>query len=314
VRRAFSDTLFNIMEQDERVIFLTGDLGFGVFDKIIEHFPTRYLNVGVAEAQLVNCAVGLAMDGWRPLVYSIASFMTGRAFEQIRVSIGYHRLPIVIIGAGGGYTYASSGVTHHAREDFALMSLIPGMAVTAPGEPREVEILLRHLLNAEHPSYMRIGRFGEPSTNHTSPIEFGRARRIREGKDIALLTSAGTVIQAIEACNTLVPEGISPTICHFHTLSPFDTDGLDEAISTADTLIIIEDHAPQGGLEAAVTNHLAKSRQSRTIIRLGPDNELVLGNPSIEEVRERFRNDTHGIVQACRQALQPSTNNRKENS
>lgn len=303
MRRAFSDTLLKLMERDERVIFLTGDLGFGVFDDIIERFPTRYINVGVAEAQLVNCAVGLAMDGWRPLVYSIASFMTGRAFEQIRVSIGYHQLPIVVIGAGGGYTYASSGVTHHAREDFALMSLIPGMAVTAPGEPREVEVLLEHLLKADHPSYMRIGRFGEPSTQHTGPIEFGKARCVREGKDIALLTSAGAVIQAIEACDILSAEGISPSVYHFHTLTPFDTQSLDQALATADTLIVIEDHAPRGGLQNAVESHLARSRQTCHLLRLGPDDELVLGNPSIEGVRQRFHSDVAGIMHTCREAL-----------
>src|ERR1051325_2288870 len=129
MRRAFGDALVKAAQDDDRVIFLTGDLGFGVFDEFIARFPRRYVNVGVAEAQLVDCAAGLALEGWRPIVYSIASFMTGRAYEQIRLAVGYHRLPVVVVGAGGGYTYANAGVTHHAKEDLALMSLIANMVV-----------------------------------------------------------------------------------------------------------------------------------------------------------------------------------------
>ena len=131
MRRAFGDTLLKIATEDPSVVFLTGDLGFGVFDEFIRLFPRRYINVGVAEAQLVDCAAGLALEGWKPIVYSIASFMTGRAFEQIRLAIGYHQLPVVVVGAGGGYLYADAGVTHHAKEDLALMALVPGMNVVA---------------------------------------------------------------------------------------------------------------------------------------------------------------------------------------
>ena len=159
MRKAFAEALFQAAEKDPRVIFLTGDLGFGTFDAYQAKFGPRYVNVGVAEAQLVNAAAGLALEGWRPIIYSIASFATGRPFEQIRISVGYAGLPVVIIGAGGGYTYASSGVTHHAGEDLGLMSLIPGMTVVAPGDPNEVTQLLPQLLKLDGPSYLRVGKY-----------------------------------------------------------------------------------------------------------------------------------------------------------
>lgn len=299
MRRAFSNTLLRLFETEPRAIFLTGDLGFGVFDDLIARFPRRYLNVGVAEAQLVDCAAGLALEGWRPIVYSIASFMTGRAFEQIRVSIGYHGLPVVVIGAGGGYTYATAGVTHHAREDLALMGLIPGMAVLAPGDPNEVEALLPQLLRRSGPSYMRIGRFGEPAFEAEAPIEVGRGRIVREGERVAVMTTAGAIIQAIEAWELLKRQAMAPILCHFHTLSPFDVACFDAVVRRVETIIVIEDHAPQGGLGAAVTRRLASTGRARRVIRLGPGEDLVLGNPDQEQLRRDLQCDAPGIVRTC---------------
>ena len=303
MRRAFSNTLLRLFESDDRVIFLTGDLGFGVFDDLVARFPERYINVGVAEAQLVDCAAGLALEGWRPIVYSIASFMTGRAFEQIRISIGYHRLPVIVVGAGGGYTYATSGVTHHAREDFALMALIPGMAVVAPGDPHEVDALLPQLIERPGPSYIRIGRFGEPTFEAEAPIEVGRGRVVREGKQVAVLTTGDSVIQAIEAWEILAGKGIAPIVCHFHTLAPFDVERFDAVVERVNTIIVVEDHGPQGGLESVVTHRLVSTRRARALIKLGPGDDAVIGNPTQEQLRREFRYDSSGIVNTCEQAF-----------
>ena len=303
MRRAFSNTLLRLFEADDRVIFLTGDLGFGVFDDLVARFPERYINVGVAEAQLVDCAAGLALEGWRPIVYSIASFMTGRAFEQIRISIGYHRLPVIVVGAGGGYTYATSGVTHHAREDFALMALIPGMAVVAPGDPHEVAALLPQLIERSGPSYIRIGRFGEPTFEAEAPIEVGRGRVVREGKQVAVLTTGDSVIQAIEAWEILAGKGIAPIVCHFHTLAPFDVECFDAVVERVNTIIVVEDHGPQGGLESVVTHRLVSTRRARGLIKLGPGDDAVIGNPTQEQLRREFQYDSSGIVNTCEQAF-----------
>lgn len=303
MRRAFGDTLLRLFEADERVIFLTGDLGFGVFDDLIARFPRRYINVGVAEAQLVDCAAGLALEGWRPIVYSIASFMTGRAFEQIRLSIGYHRLPVIVAGAGGGYTYAAAGVTHHAREDCALMALIPGMTVTAPGDPGEVASLLPQLVAHPGPSYIRIGRFGEPTLEAQAPITLGRGRLVREGRKIAILTTGGSVIQAVEAWEALERAGSPPVVCHFHTLAPFDVECFDAVAQRVETIVVVEEHAPQGGLQALVARRLAETGRARRLIRLGPGDDLVLGNPSQEQLRRELCCDGPAIAKTCAEAL-----------
>ena len=229
--------------------------------------------------------------------------MTGRAFEQIRVSIGYHRLPVIVVGAGGGYTYATSGVTHHAREDFALMALIPGMAVIAPGDPNEVEALLPQLIERPGPSYIRIGRFGESAFEAKAPIEVGRGRIVRKGRRVAVLTTAGSVIQAIEAWEILSRQGMAPIVCHFHTLAPFDVGCFDAVAEQVDTIIVVEDHAPQGGLEAVVTRRLASTGRARRLIRLGPGDDMVLGNPHQDQLRHEFHYDSTGIIKACEQVF-----------
>jgi transketolase len=300
VRRAFSNALVKAAEDDPRVIFLTGDLGFGVFDEFIEKFPQRYINVGVAEAQLVDCAAGLALEGWRPVVYSIASFMTGRAYEQIRLAIGYHRLPVLVVGAGGGYTYADAGVTHHAKEDLALMSLIAEMTIVAPGDPNEVTELLPQLLRLDRPSYIRIGRFGEPRFESPAPIELGRGRLLGRGERVALLTTGNAVIWALEAVEILAGEGIRPSLCHFHTVRPIDSDALSAVAGQVDHLIVVEEHGAQGGLGAAVSGWCAATGARQGFHRLGPGDELILGNPKQAQLRKEGGFDAEAIAAACR--------------
>lgn len=304
MRRAFADSLLELARSNDRIIFLTGDLGFQVFDAFCAEFPDRYVNVGVAEAHLVDCAAGLALEGWRPVIYSIASFLTGRAFEQLRLSVGYHQLPVLVVGAGGGYTYASSGVTHHAKEDAALMSLVPGMTVTLPGDPGEVNALMHQLTALAGPSYIRIGRFGEPAFACSDPVRVGRGRLVREGRDVAIVTSGNCVIQAIEAADALAAEGITPIVGHFHTVHPLDTGFLERLAAESRSIIVVEDHGVQGGLYAAVAAWAATAGiaagKGLDLHRLGPGDGMILGNPHHDELRRDHGYDGPSIAQRCR--------------
>lgn len=301
MRRSFADSLLELGRSNDRVVFLTGDLGFQVFDAFCAEFPDRYINVGVAEAHLVDCAAGLALEGWRPIIYSIASFLTGRAFEQLRLAVGYHQLPVMVVGAGGGYTYASSGVTHHAKEDAALMALVPGMTVTLPGDPDEVNGLMRQLIALDGPSYIRIGRFGEPRFACADPIQVGKGRLVRDGRKVAIVTSGSCVIQAVEAADVLAEEGITPVICHFHTVRPLDTALLDRIAGQVGSLIVIEDHGVRGGLYADVAAWAAAGRKEVDLHRLGPGDDMILGNPHHDELRRDLGYDGPSIAQCCRE-------------
>ena len=300
MRKAFAESLFQAAEADDRVIFLTADLGFGTFDAFQGRFGARYVNVGVAEAQLVCAAAGLALEGWRPIIYSIASFATGRPFEQIRVCLGYHRLPVVVVGAGGGYTYAGSGVTHHAGDDLGLMSLVPNMTVVAPGDPNEVTQLLPQMLKLDGPSYLRIGKYGEPTYQAEAPITLGLGRVLREGQGLALLCTGQISATVIEAVDALRTEGIAPAVYQFHTVQPLDLDSLERISSRVHSIVVIEEHLPVAGLFAAVSAWRASREGGPRVVRLGPPHALLLGNPTVDEMRQRLGISAAEISNACR--------------
>jgi transketolase len=281
-------------------MFLTGDLGYQMFEDFKKRFGSRYVNVGIAEAQMVCAAAGLASEGFRPFVYSIGSFMVGRPFEQIRVSVAYPGLPVVIVGAGGGYCYSASGVTHHAAEDLALMSLLPGMTVVAPGDPHEVKALLPQLLSIAGPSYIRIGKFGEPELNVDSSIQLGKARLLREGSNVAILTTGELAPIVYNITGELLDEGIFPLVYHFHTVKPLDTGALDRIAKNVRTIIVVEESTPIGGLAASVAAWQSELIQRPNLIRLGPPDVLALGNPTREALRDRFGFGPDAIKDAVR--------------
>lgn len=300
MRRAFVETLCELAEKDPRIILLTGDLGFQMFDEFISRFPGRYLNVGVAEAQLVGMAAGLASEGFRPLTYSIASFMTARPFEHIRVDVAYPGLPVVVVGAGGGFCYSKSGVTHHAPDDIGLMTLLPGMTVVAPGDPNEVRALLPQLLTLVSPSYIRIGKFGEPVFEADSPMVLGKARCLRAGEKLALITTGETAVPALVAADRLRDEcGWSPEIVHFHTIKPLDESSLEDLADRFAGFIVVEEIAPHGGLAAAIAGWVVNSSAPVKMRRLGPPDRFAIGNPEIESLRKMFGYDQESIFRTC---------------
>jgi transketolase len=302
MRKAFADALYAAAEADPRLIFLTGDLGFGVFDAVRERVGPPYVNVGVAEALLVQAAAGLAAEGWRPVAYSIASFLTGRAFEPIRICVAYPGHPVVLVGAGGGYTYANSGVTHHAGEDLALMSSLPGMTVVAPGDPSEVAQLFPQLLRLPGPSYIRVGRYGEPTYRAEEPAVLGRARLLRRGERVAVLVGGDIAQEVLTGVDALAADGIRPLVYQLHTVKPLDLETLAELAGRVETIVAVEEHLPTGGLAAALASYLAARPGAPRLVRLGPPDALALGNPGRETLRRRFGVDAESVAAAGRSA------------
>lgn len=296
MRRAFSNSLVNLAQKYENLIFLTGDLGFGCFDEFIDLFPERYINTGVAEAQLINTAVGLALDGWKPIVYSIGPFATCRPFEQIKVNVSYHDLPILIIGAGGGFTYSDAGVTHHSQEDLALMSLLPNMVVIAPGGPDELEELMPQIMELNSPSYMRVGKFGEPNVNHVSPIILGAGRKLLEGETISVVT-VGDIVSEIYPAIKKFNDSYSPvSLYHFHTIKPVDKKIFEE-IGHHSNVVIIEETIPQGGIYNEFCRWKGERCNFSKIYRFGAPDAFILGSPKREQLRKRIKVDAESVIE-----------------
>lgn len=301
MRRAFVRAIEALADRDPRVVLLTGDLGFEMFDGFVAKHGPRYVNIGIAEAQLVAAAAGLALEGFRPFVYSIASFMTGRPYEQIRVALAYHRLPVVIVGAGGGYCYANCGVTHHAPDDLALMSLLPGMTVVAPGDPDEVAALLPQLLALEGPSYLRIGKSGEPGYAAPAPVILGAARLLRAGGRVAVISTGETAPSVLAAREALAGEGVEPEVWQFHTVKPLDTAALNRCAGRFRALLVVEESSPMGGLGSAIAAwHSGLAGNRPLLVRLGPKDELALGSPTRESLQNRWGYGPAAVADACR--------------
>lgn len=273
MRNAFAKELVEAARRDERVVLLSGDIGNRLFDAFKSEFPQRFFNCGVAEANMMSVAAGLAMSGMRPVVYTITPFVTTRCLEQIRVDVCYHAQPVTIVGVGGGLSYASLGGTHHSCEDIGFLRMLPGMTVVCPGDAVEVRGALRAALRHDGPVYIRIGKKGEPVVHTDEPeLELGRSLTIRAGTDVALLAVGNLLPTACAAAELLAERGVSARVESFHTIKPLDEACLTQVFAAYDLVVTIEEHGIAGGAGSAVAEWLA--RQSPPRARL-----LALGTP-----------------------------------
>lgn len=275
MRTSFIKTITKIAAQDKNVWLLTGDLGFSVFEDFKKSFPKQYLNVGVAEQNLMGVAAGLALAGKKVFVYSISTFASMRAFEQIRNDICYQNLPVFIIGGGSAFSYSTFGCTHAALEDLALMRLLPNMAVLAPADPLEVSVLIKQIYKRNGPAYLRLAKKGEPVLQKTAQnINLGKISQIQTGKQVALLVSGKQLQNALQAREKLLDLGISTSVYSCHSLKPFDEDSFKVIAKKHQLLITIEEHFKVGGLATVVAENLVKHKINRPVFNLGIEDEF----------------------------------------
>lgn len=258
MRNAFADEITKIAQEREDVVLLSGDIGNRLFDKFKEVAPGRFFNCGVAEANMVGLAAGMAASGLRPVCYTIASFLTYRVIEQIRLDLGYHHQKVILVGTGSGLSYASLGSTHHSVEDMGMLRLIPGLAVIAPGDEKELRPALRAALDYPGPVYIRIGKKGEPVVHETEPkVEIGKALRLCDGKDAWILVLGNMLPVAMEAAAILKDKGVSCGVASMGSLKPLDIKLLAEVFGSARVVATLEEHSVLGGLGTAVSEWFA---------------------------------------------------------
>ncbi|MEY2486502.1 MAG: transketolase [Verrucomicrobiota bacterium] len=259
MRNSFLDTLYELARQDDRIVFITGDLGFRVVEKFMENIPKQFLNAGVAEQNMTGIAAGMALSGKISLTYSIANFPTLRCLEQIRNDVCYHDANVKIVSVGGGFAYGAMSVTHHAMEDLGVMRCLPNLTVVAPGDPVETRAATRAIIAHKGPVYFRLGKAGEP-TVHTGEIDFkiGRAIQLRDGKDATLISTGGMLWTANQVAETLAADGIEIRVLSMHTLKPLDTEAVLTAARETGAIFTLEEHSIVGGLGSAVAELLAE--------------------------------------------------------
>lgn len=290
MRNVFADEMLSLVRQDPRVVLLSADIGNRLFDKFKAEVPDRFYNCGVAEANMIGVAAGLAQSGLRPFCYTITPFITYRCMEQIRVDLCYHHLPVTVVGTGSGLSYASLGGTHHSCEEMGMLRLLPGLAVGGPADALELRALLRDSLNQDGPVYLRIGKKGEPQMHADVPaLKFGQAMTLREGTDACIL-SIGTVLPvATAAAEQLAASGVSTRVVTFPTLKPLDDTCLREVFSTFKVVATLEEHSILGGLGGSVAEWKADHPELKgRLVRIGTPDEFLHLTCEQEEAREHY--------------------------
>jgi len=267
MRQAFVTALSDIARKDKRIFLLTGDLGFRFLEKFRDRFPDRFLNIGVAEANLVTVAAGLSTTGYVPFIYSIATFASMRPFEQIRNDIALQNLNVKIVAIGAGLAYTKAGPTHHSMEDIALMRTLPNMTIVAPADPQETYAAVREIAAHKGPVYLRLERNPDQSVYDKPPqFRIGKGYRHRKGSTVALCVTGTKVGLANDVTARLNAKGIHPSVYSFPTIAPLDTVLLRNIARAHRIIATIEEHRVSGGFGTVVLEAL---HGQRPVVRFG---------------------------------------------
>jgi transketolase len=306
MRNAFADELTRLGNENHRVVMLSGDIGNRLFDKFKDKHPARFFNCGVAEANMMGVAAGMAMNGLRPVAYTITPFVTTRCLEQIRTDVCYHEAPVTIVSVGGGLAYSGLGPTHHACEDISFLRALPNMVVICPGDAHEVRAALRASMQQDRPVYIRMGKKGEPVV-HAGPISdfaIGKAITIEEGGEVCLLSTGNMLPEAVEAGHKLKERGVSAQVVSFHTVKPLDEDCLRNAFAKFKLVATLEEHSLIGGFGAAVSEWLADTEtKPKKFLRFGTPDAFFKKSGEQEYAREVLGLAAHQIAEKILHSL-----------
>lgn len=260
MRNAFVKALYEQATIDDRIYLLNADIGAFVFDDFKRDFHKRYINVGVAEANMIGIAAGLVLSGKIPFVYTIAPFVTMRCMEQIRVDVCIQNLGVKIVGVGAGLSYGVLGPTHHSIEDIAIMRVLPNMTVISPGDPWEVGEATRAAVGHKGPVYIRLAKSGEPELveKRCDDFQIGKGVVLRDGKDATLIATGCVVKNALCVSQKLSSQGIDLRVVNMHTIKPIDHDVILQAARDTGIIFTLEEHSVIGGLGSAVAEVIAE--------------------------------------------------------
>lgn len=305
MRNAFAREITRLATEDPRVVLLSGDIGNKLFDDLKAAAPGRFMNCGVAEANMTGVAAGLATQGFRPFTYTITPFATVRCLEQIRVDICYHNLPVVVVGTGAGLSYMELGPTHHSCEDIGLLRLLPNMSVVCPCDPVEVGLALRAAMTQDGPVYIRLGKKGEPKLHSTVPdFKIGKAITLREGDDCCILATGNMVASALEVGRALEAQGISTRVESMHTVKPLDLELLASLKGRYGVVATMEEHSLLGGLGASVAEWASdQAERPFRLIRFGTEDRFLEVVGTQEYGRELSGLGVPRMVETLRAAL-----------
>ena len=305
MRTAFVQTVNKLAQKDRNLWLLTGDLGFSVLEGFMKNFPKQYLNMGVAEQNMIGVAAGLALSGKTVFVYSIIPFVTLRPYEQIRNDICMQNANVKLVGVGEGFSYSQLGPTHHSIEDIAAMRSLPNMIVVCPGDPWEAEKATQAISKIKKPAYLRLGKKGEPRL-HKKDAKFsiGKGILMEEGADLTILATGSMLENAVVVWKNLQKRGLAGRLISMHTIKPMDKELVIESAKKTRAIFTIEEHSLFGGLGSAVCEAAVscESRHAKIKCFAAPD-KIIKEAGSHEYLREAAGLSVNRITKEIRQYL-----------
>ena len=287
-RESQGNALVELGKKHEDVVVLDADLAAatktGVFKKA---FPERHIDCGIAECNMMGVAAGIATTGKVPFASSFAMFAAGRAFEQVRNSIGYPKLNVKIGATHAGISVGEDGATHQCNEDIALMRTIPGMVVINPSDDIEAKAAVEAAYEHVGPVYLRFGRLAVPVINDNPDYKFelGKAVTLKEGTDVTIIASGLPVPEALAAAEKLAADGISAAVINMHTIKPLDEEVVIKAAETTGKIVTVEEHSIIGGLGSAVCDVVAEKAPAK-VMKIGINDVYGESGPAVELVKK----------------------------
>ena len=286
-RESYGNALVELGQENPNVVVLDADLAAatktGMFKKA---FPERHIDCGIAECNMIGIAAGLAAAGMTPFASSFAMFAAGRAFEQVRNSVGYPHLNVKIGATHGGISVGEDGATHQCNEDIALMRTIPGMIVINPSDDVEARAAVQAAYEHQGPVYMRFGRLAVPVINDEDyKFEIGKGKVLREGTDVAIIANGLCVAESLDAAEKLAAEGINAQVINMATVKPLDTELVLEAAKATGKVVTVEEHSVIGGLGSAVCDVLSEQLPT-PVLKIGVNDVFGHSGPAVELIKE----------------------------
>lgn len=287
MRTAFINTLLKMAKKDRRIMLLTGDLGYSVFEQYIKDLPRQYINMGVSEQNMAGVAAGMAMEEKIPFMYSIIPFTTMRNFEQIRNDICYQNLNVKIVGVGSGFSYGPYGHTHHGLEDIGILRTLANLKIFSPGDVREVKSVVEEAMKINGPVYIRLGRISESPYVHEKRYAFsaGKGIIVQEGLDCTIFSTGTMLYSGLLVARQLRKKGIKARLISMHTIKPLDVNIILDSARKTKGLFTLEEHSIIGGLGSAVAEVLAENNTNVIFKRIGVPDHFTKAIGSQEYMR-----------------------------
>ena len=303
-RQAICDTLLARAAQDKDIVVLCSDSrGSASLSRFADTFPDQFVEVGIAEQDLVSIAAGLARCGKKAFAASPACFLSTRSYEQAKVDCANSNTNVTLIGISGGVSYGALGMSHHSAQDIAAMAALPNMRVYLPSDRFQTAKLVEALLQDEKPAYLRVGRNAveDVYTEDACPFAMDKATWLREGEDVAIIACGEMVRPALDAAEALAAEGITATVLDMYCVKPLDKEAVLRAAQKAKAVLTVEEHAPYGGLGSMVAQVVAENCPRKVKNLTLPDAPVITGTS--KEVFAYYGLDAAGIAAAARELV-----------